>query len=355
MIPHFVRIALLASVLLCSACDEPPHGTLTQARESLSRARSADAQHYDSTRFGLARTALEQGELEMSRQNGRLVPLRNYAAADSLFRRATILADSSTLIARQSLDELRLEAQQTDQALRRQLSAWRTALDKSMRLFAAEKHWRRAELALDMASRLVQQQEYEAAMDAFLDVGTALDKLSSIVDSYSSDGDQKISIWNTWVSETVANSRKNGKTALVVVKASHKLYVVTNGKVVTTFACELGYNAAHQKLFAGDGATPEGRYHVTAVRHKGSKYYKALNLDYPNARDRHRFAENQSRGVISPDVGIGAFIEIHGDGGRASDWTDGCVALSNKDMDKLMSQVSVGTPVTIVRRVEAWP
>jgi hypothetical protein len=341
--------------VLFIACDEPPLDNLATARRSITHARTAGAPKYDSTRFEQARSLFEQGELELARQRGRLAPLRDYSRSDSLLRRAALLADSSQITARRVRDELRLEAQQTDKALHRQLAAWRAALDDSMRLFAAEKHWRKADLALDLASRLVQQQQFEAAMDAFLDVGTALDRLGETVESYTSDGDQKISIWNTWVRETVDHSRRNKTTALVVVKHTHRLYVVTRGRVTTSFACDLGYNAAHQKLFAGDGATPEGKYRITAVRPIGSKYYKALNLDYPSARDRQRFAENQARGVISPDVGIGALIEIHGDGSRGSDWTDGCVALSNKDMDSLIKLVKVGTPVTIVRRAENFP
>lgn len=353
-IPVRAGLFLLLPVLLVG-CEEAPLSSLDAAREALKKARSAGAPQYDSTRFAQAAQLLKRGELELARQKGRLAPLRDFSTTDSLLHLATLLADSSQIAARRSLDEIRLEAQQTDKALHRQLEAWRSALDNSMRLFAAEKQWRKAELALDLASRLVQQQQFEAAMDAFLDVGKALDRLGETVESYASDGDQKISFWNAWVKETVEESRRSKTVALIVVKNSHRLYVVKGGKVLTSFACDLGYNAAHQKLFAGDGATPEGKYRITAVRPKGSKYYKALNLDYPNARDRHRFAENQSRGVISPDVGIGALIEIHGDGSRGNDWTDGCVALSNDDMDSLMTMVKNGTPVTIVRRVEVFP
>ena len=53
-------------------------------------------------------------------------------------------------------------------------------------------------------------------------------------------------------------------------------------------------------------------------------------------------------GRLPRGAGIGSLIEIHGDGGRGEDWTSGCVALENHDMDRLFARVSVGTPVTII-------
>jgi L,D-peptidoglycan transpeptidase YkuD (ErfK/YbiS/YcfS/YnhG family) len=52
--------------------------------------------------------------------------------------------------------------------------------------------------------------------------------------------------------------------------------------------------------------------------------------------------------VVPANAGIGSLIEIHGEGGQGRDWTDGCVALSNSDMDRVFSHARVGTPVTIV-------
>jgi L,D-peptidoglycan transpeptidase YkuD (ErfK/YbiS/YcfS/YnhG family) len=88
---------------------------------------------------------------------------------------------------------------------------------------------------------------------------------------------------------------------------------------------------------------------------RASKYYRALLLDFPNSADKQRFRENKSKGVISSRAGIGKNIEIHGSGSRNEDWTEGCVALSNADMDHLLRHVGAGTPVTIVRRSDQWP
>jgi L,D-peptidoglycan transpeptidase YkuD (ErfK/YbiS/YcfS/YnhG family) len=53
-------------------------------------------------------------------------------------------------------------------------------------------------------------------------------------------------------------------------------------------------------------------------------------------------------GTVPRRAGIGSLIEIHGDGGQGRDWTDGCVALDNRDMDRVFARASVGTTVTIV-------
>ena len=103
------------------------------------------------------------------------------------------------------------------------------------------------------------------------------------------------------------------------------------------------------KRHEGDLSTPEGRYHVLRKRGPGQTiYYRALELDYPNADDRRRFAEARRTGTLPTDARIGGLIEIHGEGGRGADWTRGCIALTNADMDRLFAAVPAGAPVTIV-------
>ncbi len=103
------------------------------------------------------------------------------------------------------------------------------------------------------------------------------------------------------------------------------------------------------KRHRGDKATPEGSYKVTRKRGPGAtKYYKALDIDYPNAEDLARFRAAKQRGEIPAGTSPGSLIEIHGHGGRGADWTEGCVALRNDHMDKVFAAAQVGTPVLIV-------
>jgi lipoprotein-anchoring transpeptidase ErfK/SrfK len=154
--------------------------------------------------------------------------------------------------------------------------------------------------------------------------------------------------WQGWADTAVAASR-GGKVAIVVDKMDRRLYLLRDGRVAATFEADLGRNALSGKATAGDGATPEGRYHITEKRSNGAtRWYKALVLNYPNAEDQKAFEAMRRRGEIPRGRGPGSLIEIHGFGGKQSNWTDGCVALQNASMDRLFAQVPVGTPVAIV-------
>jgi murein L,D-transpeptidase YafK len=88
---------------------------------------------------------------------------------------------------------------------------------------------------------------------------------------------------------------------------------------------------------------------VTKKKERGqSIYHKALEIDYPNERDRQRFRQAQVAGELPQNAHIGGLIEIHGEGGKGVNWTSGCVALTNKNMDAVFKLAKIGTPVTIV-------
>ena len=155
--------------------------------------------------------------------------------------------------------------------------------------------------------------------------------------------------YSRWVRDTLEWSEDTGKPAIIVDKLRRTLTLVRDGRRVRTYRAELGVNGTLDKLIAGDRATPEGRYKVTEKRgNRQTRWYKALLLNYPNEDDLARFEQMRRRGQISRRARPGGLIEIHGEGGRGEDWTDGCVALVNSDMDDLFDRVSVGTPVTIV-------
>jgi murein L,D-transpeptidase YafK len=107
----------------------------------------------------------------------------------------------------------------------------------------------------------------------------------------------------------------------------------------------LGARSISDKMFAGDRATPEGKYRITKKLAR-SKYHKALLINYPNDEDRRQFEQAKRRGAIPRRAGIGGLIEIHG-GGKDGQ-TYGCVALDNHQMDEIYAIADVNTPVTIV-------
>lgn len=159
--------------------------------------------------------------------------------------------------------------------------------------------------------------------------------------------------WRYWVAATIEESASLGISAIVVDKLRRRLTVYQNGKPIASFPAELGANGLRPKQHAGDRATPEGRYRVVEKKQgSATKYYKALLIDYPNDQDRARYLQAKKQGTIPWRAGIGSLIEIHGEGGEGRDWTDGCVALRNADMDRVFAWAQVGTPVTIVGTYE---
>jgi L,D-peptidoglycan transpeptidase YkuD (ErfK/YbiS/YcfS/YnhG family) len=352
---HLLWGAVCMLGVLLVGCEDPPLSSARLARTAVEIANGAGAIKYATANYRAAEGLLQKGLLEMARQKGRLAPLRDYRAADSIFQLTIKTAKDAASEAQTYRREQRARAQAERQAVQGELTAWRRSLDGSLTIYKAERHWSQAALALEMSERLIAAEDFTASIEAVAKARESLNQLSQVLDEYASDESQKKNAWRRWVQETIGESQAHGSSAIVVDKAAHKLYLVEAGKLIRTFDCDLGYNSARQKYFAGDGATPEGKYRVTKARHNGSKYYKALLVNYPNDGDKKRFAENKARGVISRWANIGGLIEIHGDGGRNKDWTDGCVALTNDDMDRLMRHVGVGTPVTIVRRSVNWP
>ncbi len=155
--------------------------------------------------------------------------------------------------------------------------------------------------------------------------------------------------WVAWQSTTIKNSKTQRTYAIIVDKFSKKCYVYKHGKLKTSFDVELGKNWMGHKRYKGDKATPEGLYKITNKLQKDkTKYYKALLINYPNDIDRMRFDKEIKQGTLSKKSAIGGLIEIHGGGGRGVDWTDGCIALRDEDMDALFRLADIGTPVTIV-------
>ena len=143
-------------------------------------------------------------------------------------------------------------------------------------------------------------------------------------------------------------AQSNEKADLVVViKSEYKLYLIREGRLFASFPVVFGPNPKGHKQQQGDNRTPEGDY-VLDYKNPNSKYYKSIHISYPNAEDR---ANARKRGV-SP----GGDIMIHGQPngwGKFSlvtqlfNWTNGCIALSNSDMDAVWDAVDTGTPIQI--------
>jgi len=363
---HLVRIRLLViiGIIIITAVTvttsfmnaaEPPVWLLQSAKGAVESAHRAGALRYSEKAYRNAEALVNRGWMEMARQNGRLAPFRNYDKADSLLLLAVKTASDAATQARTYAANVQALALRERDDLRDELASWEEALNGSLAKLSLARYYSSAEFALQTADRLMQTGEYEEARESMTAAQMWMKRLGESLRQNDNDEAGKLAAWRRWVQETVDDSRANGSYAVIVDKAKHKTYLLKAGNVIHTYNCNLGYNSAQQKMFSGDGCTPEGKYVVSVAKHRGSRYYKALLINYPNEADRQRFNDNKARGVISRRARIGGLIEIHGNGGRNRDWTEGCVALTDREMDHLMQYVGVGTPVTIVRRSDRWP
>ena len=209
----------------------------------------------------------------------------------------------------------------------------------------------RASLALVEADALIKQSKFDQA-SARLDKASGLaDEAERAVLTHISRylDPAQVRSWKTAAEETIAESRRRGITVLIVSKLERRLAVYKSGQLFRTYEVGLGFNGLADKRYAGDNATPEGRYKIVR-KIPSSLYYKALLIDYPNDEDRSWFAREKAGGRIPRSAGIGGDVEIHG-GGQDS-LTRGCVSLDNARMDELYAMVTVGTPITIIGTME---
>lgn len=134
---------------------------------------------------------------------------------------------------------------------------------------------------------------------------------------------------------------------IVVSKAEKKLRLYRGRSLLAEYSAAFGDNPVGHKRQEGDERTPEGEY-IIDWRNEKSSYYKSLHISYPNEKDK---ADAKARNV-SP----GGMIMIHGQKNRFGwlapitqnyDWTDGCIAVANTDMEEIWRSVENGTAISI--------
>ena len=135
--------------------------------------------------------------------------------------------------------------------------------------------------------------------------------------------------------------------SVLVKKHEKRLYLIKNKKPFKIYRVAFGANSKGPKRKEGDERTPEGTYKLD-YKNSDSDFYKSIHISYPNDQDIKRAEELG----ISP----GGDIMIHGQKNAAKNfsrihryvnWTDGCIAVTNTEMDEIWASVDVGTPITI--------
>ncbi len=141
-----------------------------------------------------------------------------------------------------------------------------------------------------------------------------------------------------------------GKIDLVVVdKSQSSMSLMRNGQILRKYRIAMGDSPVGHKVTEGDQRTPEGRY-LLDYKKSNSSYYRAIHISYPNEEDSLR--------ATALGLSPGGQIMIHGQNPNSSltpeeaqqyNWTDGCIAITNAQMDELWRAIDEGTPI------EIWP
>ena len=134
---------------------------------------------------------------------------------------------------------------------------------------------------------------------------------------------------------------------IVVDKSDRTLTLVQRGQIIKTYKVTFGRQPSGRKEWEGDDRTPEGRY-VIDHRNLQSKYHIALHVSYPNAEDtrRARAAHTSPGGEIMIHglrKGFGWLGRLH----RMVNWTHGCIAVTDDEIEEIAREVPNGTPITI--------
>lgn len=135
--------------------------------------------------------------------------------------------------------------------------------------------------------------------------------------------------------------------SVLVDKSDKKLYLLKDGSVLAEYSVAFGADPKGHKQQEGDERTPEGDY-ILDYKKADSAFYKAIHVSYPNQADK----QNAAAKGVDP----GGLIMIHGQPNglgwlsfltQRFNWTDGCIAVSNRDMDEIWNSVAANTPIEI--------
>jgi murein L,D-transpeptidase YafK len=153
--------------------------------------------------------------------------------------------------------------------------------------------------------------------------------------------------YNFFVKSGIPLAKEAMVDSLCVQKTQRKLEVFEKGKLLKTYDVSLGFSPEGDKKWEGDGKTPEGLYHIND-KNPNSHFHRNLGVSYPNEND---LAEANVLGKSA-----GKDIKIHGLGTLRAplgklhlwiDWTAGCIAVTNAEIEELYNAVAVGTPIFI--------
>lgn len=344
-----LAVVSLVVIFLVRITPKPPLEDLEYARITLSQATTSNAGTYSKKTFNEARALYDSAMVNWKRENKKFVYLRNYDKVKKFSQLSAKKSEQAMIYSKTSASSLKIKIKQKIDTLNNVV----TDLNNLFASYPLTSEIRRrisnGKMLLNESKINYGKGEYLQANKKITDAEYLLTASYESAISNLKEYFKSYPTWKRWVDSTIAQSRATGGYSIIVDKYSRKCYVYLKGAKKYEYNIELGKNWVGDKKVKGDKATPEGMYQI--VKKFGSnktKYYKALLLNYPNNRDRVEFNRAVAAGTLPHSAKIGGLIEIHGNGGKGVDWTEGCIALTDSEMDVIFRIAQEGTPVTIV-------
>ncbi len=342
-------VFFLMVLLFRALVPEPPQPEVELARAAIAKARDHQSEVYSPKLFREAQNNYDSAMTAWRAENERYILFRDYEHVISFAVTAQKKANEATRNTIKRSSSLKANLESEIRRIKAEMASFeKIFLSMPLPQDVKKKHAR--------GKLLLREAEIDLQKESFVDGNLKLTEANEYISgTYNLARDnleayfKHYSDWQEWATGTINESRRSGSYAILVEKIPAVCHLYHGGKKKYTFEAEFGKNWLGDKMSRGDMATPEGKYIVTKKLSKGSTiYYKALMINYPNRIDIQEFNERIRNGKLPADARIGDMIEIHGEGGKGANWTQGCVALRNEDMDILYKYVSKGTPVTII-------
>jgi L,D-peptidoglycan transpeptidase YkuD (ErfK/YbiS/YcfS/YnhG family) len=341
-------VILIGYSVFVYVTNKPPVEEISLARESLASAKNKKAGRYASETLREAERLYKWSMKEWETQNGKFFVFRDYSLTRDLALKSINKSTNAGSEAKNVKSKLKNKVESELATLRKQIAKF-------------EKYYKHLALgrstfnAFNKGKTRFLEAQIEYKKNDYQQAANLAKKATESISQAEKSAHFKLTEfyknYPEWEKNTklAYNLSKKGQTVILVDKIQSTFLILKEGKEFKTFPAEFGKSWMGDKMYAGDKATPEGVYKVLEKKSRAkTKYYKALLINYPNSEDQKRYDKMVRSGEISRRTGIGGLIEIHGDGGKGVNWTDGCIALENKQMDVVFSQCSVNTPVIIV-------
>lgn len=357
---RWVLITLCSAVIIASIifllnkiAPRPPVDDVVFAMQTLSKAGTKKAGTYSKKLYNEAKAAFDSCMVNWNRENEKFILFRNF---DKVEDYAKLAAHKSKLAAESSISN----SNNLKSSLKERIDSLNQTESSIDKLFGRYPFSPETRSRISNGKMLLTEAEADYKKGQYLPANRKITDaeylLTNVYDNAITELKDYFKLyptWEKWIRSSISDSRKNNSYLLIVDKFSRKCYLYLGGNKKYEFDAELGRNWVGDKQRSGDKATPEGIYRiVNKYQGRETLYNKALRIDYPNAQDKEQFRSEVKKGIIPASSKIGGGIEIHGGGGKGVDWTEGCVALTNSEIDLVYNLVKIGTTVTIVGSIK---